>query len=263
MIKEDIMKKSKLFLLLACMIFATSGCQNNDVKQEGNDTPAVVENTQEADKPEEDVTPENNSTSQYDGLTLEQLEELGFEICGYSSFSSGSGYHISLSARKDYITLAFNIAEIDEEENEVISSERDTSDDKTDYMYNYIKENYADNTTSDCTITYDIYGHDTLLQAYEDGVYTKCENIENLTIEELYGEGYEYESNHGSSFGLGEDTQYDYLVSLKKDGGEFYVILDDTGNQALAELDFSASDEEKADSIKEATVIEAYQLNVN
>ena len=56
------------------------------------------------------------------------------------------------------------------------------------------------------------------------------------------------------------------LQSVRVEGGyyekEYIVVLEDAGNQALGELEFGASDEEMADAIKGAMVIEAYQLTV-
>lgn len=258
------MKKSKLFLLMACMVVSMSACQSNDAKQEITDAPIVEETTEQTDIAQESAnSEENSSTSNYDGLTLEELENLGFKVCGYSSSSSfGSGYSIELTARKDdYVNLTFTIAKIDKEENEKLSSEKDAADDSTEYMYNYIKENYPDNTISDCKISYEIYGHDMLLQAYEDGVYAKCEIMEKRILNELYGEGYEFESKQGSYFRVGDDIQYDYLVFLEKGEEKYVVVLDDEGNQTLGQLEFGTSDEEIANTIKASTVIEAYQLN--
>ena len=258
------MRKSKLFLLIACMVLAMSACQSKDAKQETTDAPVVEENTEKTDKAEESAESEDSSVAQYEGLTLEELENLGFEVAGYGSSSTfGSDYCIELTVKKDdYVNLTFTIAEIDKEEHEMLSSEKDAADDRTEYIYNYLKENYPDNTSSDCKVTYQIYGHDTLSQAYADGVYEKCENMENRTMEELYGEGYEFEKKQGSYFSVGDDTQYDYLIFLKKDEQECIVVLEDAGNQALGELEFGASDEEMADAIKGAMVIEAYQLTV-
>ena len=259
------MRKSKLFLLMACMVVTMSACQSKEAKPETTDAPVVEENTEEKDTAEESEKSEESGISQYEGLTLEEVENLGFEVCGYcSSIGSGSNYCIELTARKDdYIDLTFTIAEIDKEENERISSERDAADDSTEYMYNYIKENYPENTISNCKINYQIYGHDMLLQAYADGACEKCENMENRTMEELYVEGYEFESKQGGSVGMGDDMQYEYLVYLEKDEEECIVVLDAGGNQALGELEFGVSDEEVEDAIKGATVVEAYQLNKN
>ena len=50
---------------------------------------------------------------------------------------------------------------------------------------------------------------------------------------------------------------------MKKNGEDYIIILDEGGNQALGELDFSADDEEEAEAINSAIVIEAYQLHAN
>lgn len=260
------MRKRKLFLLMACMVMALSACQGKDAKQETDSTPAVEENTEEKDTAEMREKEEANEGSQYEGLTLEELEDLGFGIegNGYSSVM-GSDYSITLSASKNNnLWINFKIAEIPKEDFEEFSAEREAAADDTEYVYNYIKENFPDNTISDCTVmSYQIYDHDTLLQACADGVCVEYEDMENRTMEELYAEGYEYESKQGSSFGMEDDMQYNYHVFLKKDGEDYLVVLDEGGNQALGELDFSADDEEEAEAINGATVIEAYQLHAN
>lgn len=259
------MRKKKLFLLMACMVMATSACQGKDAKQETASTPVVEENTEEKDVAEKSDKEESNAGAQYEGLTLEELENQGFEIggSGYSSVM-GSDYSITLSALKNnYLALNFKIAEITKEDFEEFSAGREAADDKTEYVYNYVKENFPDNTSSECTISYQISDHDTLLQACADGVCEEYADLENVTMEELYGEGYEYEIKQGSCFGTEDDMQYDYLVFLKKDGADYVVVLDDAGNQALGELDFSADDEEEAEAIKDAIVIEGYQLSAN
>lgn len=115
---------------------------------------------------------------------MEELENQGFEITG-SGYSSvfGSDYSITLAALKnDYIELNFEIAKIAKEDFEEFSNEREAADDKTEYVYNYVKEKFSDNTSSNCSVNYQISDHDKLLQACEDGVCVR------------YGE-----SNHGGT----------------------------------------------------------------
>ena len=105
------MRKKKLFLLMACMVMAMSACQGKDAKQKTESTPAVEENTEEKDTAEMREKEEANEGSQYEGLTLEELEDLGFGIegNGYSSVM-GSDYSITLSASKNnYLWINFKI----------------------------------------------------------------------------------------------------------------------------------------------------------
>lgn len=264
LLKEDIMRKRKLFLLMACMVMALSACQGKDAKQETDSTPVVEENREEKDVVEKSDKAEINNGVAFEGLTLEELENLGFEIggCGYSSVFGANC--ISLSASKNnYLYLSFKIAEVTKEEFEEISDECKAADDQTEYFYNYLKENHPDNTISNCTVSYQIGDQDTLLQACADGVCEEYADIENRTMEELYGEGYEFDTKQGSAFGTEDDMQYNYYVFLKKNGEDYIIILDEGGNQALGELDFSADDEEEAEAINSAIVIEAYQLHAN
>lgn len=154
-------------------------------------------------------------TCPYIGLTIPEILDEGFNICGYGSMSGGSTYQIMIMMQKDYATLNLNL-DVDSETYNAYQ-ELD-SDGKQEFISDHFSEEKA--TDSNCNFSYQIYTKSQLEACAADGNCTRVESMEGKTYGELMAEGYQ-ESDMIGSVGdeyfikfCDEDYQQGYIIML-------------------------------------------------
>ncbi len=154
-------------------------------------------------------------TCPYIGLTISEIIDEGFDICGYGSSSWGTNYQIMVQMQKDYAYLYINL-DVDSETYEAYQEV--DSDGKIDFISDHFIEEKA--TDSNCSLNYQIYSKSQLEACAADGNCTREASMEGKTYSELMAEGYQ-ESDKISSFGdeifikfCDENYQQGYIIML-------------------------------------------------
>ncbi|MDE6743889.1 MAG: hypothetical protein K2J95_08445 [Lachnospiraceae bacterium] len=183
-------------------------------EEEFNELMAQLEETGEV--PEEYRFPTfPKPTCPYIGLTISEILDEGFDLCGYGSSSWGSNYQIMVQMQKDYAYLYLNL-DVDSETYDAYQEV--DSDGKIDFISDHFIEEKA--TDSNCTLEYLIYTKSQLEACAADGNCTRETSMEGKTYSELMAEGYQ-ESDKISSFGddifikfCDENYQQGYIILL-------------------------------------------------
>lgn len=155
-------------------------------------------------------------TCPYIGLTIPEILDEGFEICGYGSMSGGSIYQITVMMQADYSWLNLNL-DVDSETYNAFDELTD-SDEKMAFISDHFSEEKA--TDSNCNFSYQIYTKSQLEACAADGNCTRETSMEGKTYGELMAEGYQ-ESDMIGSVGdeyfirfCDENYQQGYIIML-------------------------------------------------
>lgn len=155
-------------------------------------------------------------TCPYIGLTIPEILDEGFEICGYGSMSGGSSYQITVMMQADYSWLNLNL-DVDSETYNAFDELTD-SDEKMAFISDHFSGEKA--TDSNCNFSYQIYTKSQLEACAADGNCTRETSMEGKTYGELMAEGYQ-ESDMIGSVGdeyfirfCDENYQQGYIIML-------------------------------------------------
>lgn len=160
-----------------------------------------------------DISEEKESQSVYEGLTLKEIEDMGFKINGCGT----NGNEVIVMAKNsDGLNLQFEI-KVSEDTYKTFADLDDYSAQK-----DFIRENLSDQKVLNCIEEYVISSKTQLYNLVDKGIYVRNEEPEGKTLGTLMEEGYYYEDYSK------DDDDCIVKMSDMKDR-EYQVILDLSG----------------------------------
>lgn len=187
-------------------------------------------------------------TCPYIGLTIPEILDEGFDICGYGSMSGGSTYQITVMMQKNYAWLNLNL-DVDSETYNAYQ-ELD-SDGKMEFISDHFSEEKA--TNSNCDFSYQIYTKSQLEACAADGNCTRVTSMEGKTYGELMAEGYQESDMIGS---VGDEYFIKFCDENYQQG---YIIMLDLTEKG-EEVDTFGFWSEVEPRLKDYTIMAAYAI---
>lgn len=188
-------------------------------------------------------------TCPYIGLTISEILDEGFNICGYKNSSWGSTYQISVMMQKDYAYLEPNLV-LDSETYNTFN-ELANLDEKIEFISSHFSGEIV--TDSNCTYSYNIYAKYQLEACAADGNCTREASMEGKTYGELMAEGYQESDMVG---GVGDDYFIKFCDENYQQG---YIIMLDLSEKG-EEVDTFGFWSEVEPRLKDYTVMAAYAI---
>lgn len=279
-------KSCKWIIGMMAAAFLLAACGNKETTAPAEE-PSAQEDTADTEEPEETPTTENPSdaseedaedaeeefdaliaqweetgeipeefkfpsfpepTCPYIGLTIPEILDEGFNVCGYGSMSGGSIYQITISLQKDYayLNLSLNV------DSETYDAYRELDgDEKMQYLSDHFSGEKM--TDSNCDYHYLIYTRSQLEACAADGNCTREASMEGKTYGELMAEGYQESDEIGS---LGDDIFIKFCDENYQQGYIIMLDLSEKGEE-VDTFDFWSSVEPR---LKDYTVMAAYAI---
>lgn len=167
------MKKIICMLLVTATVVTFAAC--------GNDKSGKKENGV-------DISEDKESQRVYEGLTLKEIEDMGFKMNGCGTGWGTDGNEITVMAENsDGLNLQFNI-KVSEDTYKTFVDLDEYSEQKE-----FIRENLSDQKILNCIEDYVISSKTQLYNLVDKGVYVRNEEPEGKTLGALMEEGYYYE----------------------------------------------------------------------
>lgn len=221
------------------------GSSENDSaeKPDSDDDPAGKD--QETEDPSENSDSAAGQPASYEGLTIKDMLDNGFELGGYMAMSMGDSGAISVQLTKDieYVTVNFNGLDMETYEEFGNLENSDAKDE-------YIEEHFSDTVLdySNYSVQYMIYGRSALQTAVEMGIYAAYDDAQGKKLAELLDDGYSIDGYSSS----GDEC----LLNMSDNNGKYIVLVD--LSEKNEEVDLFMSDEEEV--LRDYTIVEAYRL---
>lgn len=225
------MKKIICMLLVTATVVTFVACGNDKSEKKENGV---------------DISEEKESQSVYEGLTLKEIEDMGFEINSWITARATDGSECELSVmvnNSDGLNLQFEI-KVSEDTFKTFYDLDDNNAQK-----DFIRENLSDQKILNCIEEYVISSKTQLYNLVDKGVYVRNEELEGKTLGPLMEEGYYYEDYSK------DDDDCIVKMSDMKDR-EYQVILDLSGKDVSTD-DIFWNEEEV---LKDFNVNECYVL---
>lgn len=222
----------------------------DDASDESSEKPDPTDDSKPEEDPDAADLSENNDSQSiqpgsYEGLTLKDMLDNGFDIGGHMAMSMGDSGAISVQLTKDIEYVSVNLNDLDMATYEEFSG-LENSDTKNEYIEEHFSDIVLDG--SNYSVQYMIYGRSALQTAVEMGIYAAYDDAQGKVLSELLDEGYSIDGYSSSG--------NDCLLNMSDNNGKYIILLD--LSEKNEEVDLFMSDEEEV--LRDYTIVEAYIL---
>lgn len=224
--------------------------EDDSDKDDSSENPDSTEDSDSSEDPgAEDLSESSASpagqTGSYEGCTIKDMLDNGFDIGGHMAMSMGDSGAISVQLTKDIEYVSVNLNDLDMETYEEFSA-LENSDAKNEYIEEHFSDIVLDG--SNYSVQYMIYGRSALQTAVEMGIYAAYDDAQGRALSELLDEGYSIDGYSSSG--------NDCLLNMSGNNGKYIILLD--LSEKNEEVDLFMSDEEEV--LRDYTIVEAYIL---